>query len=128
MSESLLSPPNPTERADGTTAVVELRGEIDILTVPPLEARLDALTAGPRPDVVLDLRPVFFIDCTGLGLLCRTRNRVLARGGRLRLVSDSASFPRILRGTGLAGAFELCSELPGGLVTGPDALLAAVAG
>ncbi|MFD1659261.1 STAS domain-containing protein [Streptomyces caeni] len=128
MPETLLSPPSRTGRAVRATAVAELRGEIDILTAPPLKARLDALTAGPHPDVVLDLRPVTFIDCTGLGLLCRARNRVMARGGRLRLVSDSASFLRLLRGTGLAGAFELCSGLPGGLVARPQTCLAAVAG
>jgi hypothetical protein len=41
--------------------VVEVRGEIDILTASPLSARLDALTAGPCPDLVLALRPVTFL-------------------------------------------------------------------
>ncbi|WP_031106994.1 STAS domain-containing protein [Streptomyces sp. NRRL S-146] len=104
----------------GTAHVVTLRGELDLLAAPALRARLDMLTAGPRPDLVLDLRPVSFIDCTGLGVLCRVRNRVSARQGRLRLVTDSTSLRRVLRHTGMAGVFELLPGMPVG-VAGPPA-------
>ncbi|WP_373463417.1 STAS domain-containing protein [Streptomyces sp. B4I13] len=81
--------------------VVELRGELDISTAPPLAARLDALTAGPHPDLVLDLHSTAFIDCAGLGVLCRARNRVPARHGRLRLVTTvAASGASLRRGLG----------------------------
>ncbi|GGS95468.1 STAS domain-containing protein [Streptomyces cinerochromogenes] len=92
--------------------VLPLPGEIDLLTAPALAERLDALTARPRPDLVLDLRPTEFIDCTGLSVLCRARDRVLARRGRLRLVTDSARFLRMLRATGLWGTFEVQPQLP----------------
>ncbi|MGW4566635.1 STAS domain-containing protein [Streptomyces sp. NPDC004561] len=92
--------------------VLPLHGEIDLLTAPALAERLDALTARPNPDLVLDLRPVAFMDCAGLGILCRTRNRVLARRGRLRLVADSAGFLRMLRAAGLGGVFEVQPRLP----------------
>ena len=118
MTENHTRPaPCHTERVVGGTIVVQVRGEIDILTAPPLAARLDALSGDPRPDLVLDLRPLSFIDCSGLRLLCRTRNRTLARQGRLRLVTDSNCFRHILRGAQLAGVFEihrdLTSALPG---------------
>ena len=109
------STPHITEHTVGETTVVELRGEIDILTAPPLAARLDTLTADPRPDLVLDMRSTTFIDCAGLGVLCRARNRTEAQYGRLRLVTDSAGFRRILRAVGLAGVFELHSNLSGAL-------------
>ena len=92
--------------------MVELRGEIGLLAAPALAALLDSLTAGMCPDLVLDLRAVSFIDCTGLGVLCRARNRVLARQGRLRLVTQNACFLRVLRITGLAGVFEINPDLP----------------
>lgn len=111
--------PRYTERVIGDTTVVELRGDIDVLTAPRVSARLDMLAAGPPPDLVLDLRPVSFIDCAGLGLLCRARNRVRAQHGRLRLVNDSASFLRILRCAGLVGAFELHTRLPEALLRVP---------
>lgn len=96
---------------DGTT-IVALHGEIDLVTATPLAAHLDALTSGPRPDLVLDLRPVSFIDCSGLGVLCRTRSRVLARQGRLRLITASSRFLRILHAVGLGGVFEVHTDLP----------------
>ncbi|MER5573948.1 STAS domain-containing protein [Streptomyces massasporeus] len=104
----------------GTAHVVTLRGELDLLAAPALRARLDMLTAGPCPDLVLDLRPVSFIDCSGLGVLCRVRNRVRARHGRLRLVTGSTSLRRVLRHTGMAGVFELLPGMPVG-VAGPPA-------
>jgi len=75
---------------------------------PALAAHLDTLTAGRRPDLVLDLRPVSFVDCAGLGVLCRAR----AGQGRLRLVTVSTGFLRLLRCTGLAGVFDIRSRWP----------------
>ncbi|WP_443054925.1 STAS domain-containing protein [Streptomyces sp. NBC_00258] len=64
------------------------------------------------PEPGLDLRSVTFIDCSGLAALCRARNRVKIRGGRLRLVTSSPSVLRLLRLTGLAHAFEMYPRLP----------------
>ncbi|MGW1911562.1 STAS domain-containing protein [Streptomyces sp. NPDC002076] len=99
-------------RVAGGATVVSLHGVIDVLTAPALSLRLDALTTGPELDLVLDLRPVTFIDCAGLGVLCRARNRMLARQGRLRLITESASLRRILRVTGLGGVFEVHTRPP----------------
>jgi len=106
------SVPHHTERTDGGTTVVELRGEVDLLTAPLISARLDMLTAGPHPDLVLDLRPVTFIDCAGLGVLCRARNRALARHGRLSLVTECTQLLRLLRHAGLADVFDVRPDLP----------------
>ncbi|AOR37593.1 hypothetical protein BFF78_38555 [Streptomyces fodineus] len=99
-------------RVVGGATVVALRGEIDLLTAPALSERLDTLTAHPHPELVLDLRLVRFIDCAGLGVLCRARNRALARQGRLRLVSESVGFRRMLQVTGLSDVFEMHTRLP----------------
>ncbi|MET9502486.1 STAS domain-containing protein [Streptomyces sp. NPDC006622] len=113
MSENQMTfaPSRTVRTIDGAT-LVTLSGEIDIVAAIPLASRLDALSSGQHPDLVLDLRPVSFIDCAGLGVLCRTRNRVRARHGRLRLVTDSGSFLRVLRITGLGGVFEVHPHLP----------------
>ncbi len=102
----------PADRSGDGATVVALRGEIDLLAAMALAERLDTLTAAPRPDLVLDLRPVTFIDCAGLGILCRVRNRALARQGRLRLVTESTRFRRLLRVTGLSEVFEVQPRLP----------------
>ncbi|WP_326574234.1 STAS domain-containing protein [Streptomyces sp. NBC_00481] len=110
-----------THRTVGGATVVTLRGEIDIVTAPSLAACLDSLTSGPRPDLVLDLRPVSFIDCAGLGVLCRARNHAKARDGRLRLVTNSAPFLRILRHADLTGVFDIRTRLPEEAVGSPVA-------
>ncbi len=109
------SGPYHTTRTDGGATVVTLHGDLDLLAVPLLSAALDEVTSGAEPDVVFDLSPVSFVDCSGLGLLCRARNRVRARIGRLRLVTPDGGFPRLLRRTGLDDAFELYPDVPGAL-------------
>ncbi|MER7182953.1 STAS domain-containing protein [Streptomyces hyaluromycini] len=109
-----------TTRTDGGATVVTLHGELDLLTVPALSAALDDLTSGAEPDLVLDLGPVSFIDCSGLSLLCRARNRVRYRVGRLRLVTPDDDFPRLLHCTGLGEAFEVYPGLSEALA-GKDA-------
>ncbi|WP_310719007.1 STAS domain-containing protein [Streptomyces lydicus] len=113
MVETLIRPEGiHGARAVSGTSVVELYGEIDVLTAPSVRACLDGLTASARPDLVVDLRAVSFIDCAGLGLLCRARSRVLERDGRLRLVSGNVRLLRVMNAAGLSGVFEICDRLP----------------
>ncbi|WP_020140575.1 STAS domain-containing protein [Streptomyces sp. 351MFTsu5.1] len=108
MSDKLTRPEAPhTVRTVAGTTVVMPYGEIDLVTATPLVSLLDSLTCGPDPDLVVDLTEVTFIDCAGLAALCRARNRVLARHGRLRLVNADKGFSRILRATGLDGVFDV---------------------
>jgi anti-sigma B factor antagonist len=120
------SAPCHTERVVGGTTVVEIHGEIDICTPSQLSARLDSLTGSPRPDVLLDLRSVTFIDCSGLRLLCRARNRALAHGGHLRLVTDSPGFRNMLRATLLTNVFEIHRDIPTALFGTAEMTAAAV--
>nr|WP_328753528.1 STAS domain-containing protein [Streptomyces sp. NBC_00285] len=78
------------------------------------------LTAASCPDLVLDLRALSFIDCAGLGVLCRAQNRTAARGGRLRLVTGGAGFLRILRHAQLSDVFEIHARLSNALAARPE--------
>ncbi|WP_320782646.1 anti-sigma factor antagonist [Streptomyces sp. CRN 30] len=82
--------------------VLEFHGEIDILAALEIVPCLDAVTTGPEPRIVIDLRPVEFFDCSGLRLLYRARQRVLDRGGQLHLVCTHDLTLRVLKMTGLA--------------------------
>jgi anti-anti-sigma factor len=103
------------ERQVGGTSVVEISGELDIEAAARTSARLDTLTSRERPDLVLDLRAVMFIDCSGLSVLIRARGRALGRGGRLALVCDGPRVPRLLRLTGLTRAFAVHTDLASAL-------------
>lgn len=99
----------------GGTTVVELTGELDLSAGVRAAARLDAATAGPRPDVVVDLRGVSFIDCSGLSVLIRARKRTLDRGGRFGIVGDSPCVLRLLRLTRLIRVFAVHDDLASAL-------------
>ncbi len=95
----------------GGVTVAEVAGELDIFAAGRIVARLDSLVQVRCPDLILDLRPVTFLDCAGLSLLCRLRNRVLERDGRLRLVIGDPRFLRLLRMVRLDDAFEVLEDL-----------------
>jgi anti-anti-sigma factor len=64
-------------------------GEIDVASADLLAEHLTAAVGGPgAPDVLVDLREVAFLDCSGLRVLCRAEATARAGGGRLRLVCD----------------------------------------
>jgi anti-anti-sigma factor len=105
--------PHARTRPSGPFTVVEALGEIDIASAGLLEEHLDASTAGPEPDVLVDLRLVDFFDCSGLRVLCRAEARATQRGGRLRVVSDAPRIRRLLRASGLLGRFPPLPGIPG---------------
>jgi anti-sigma B factor antagonist len=103
-SPGVLPQPGPCARshvAYGFT-VVEFHGDIDLAAVAEVQVHVDCATAGPRARVVVDLRPASFIDCSGLALLWRSRQRALERGGYMGLVCSCPQQLRVLAAGGVA--------------------------
>ncbi|MFD4997607.1 STAS domain-containing protein [Streptomyces buecherae] len=96
---------------DDANTVVELHGEIDIVAAEALAPRLRRLIAAAGGEVIVDLRPVSFIDCSGLGLLCSLHERLMARGRRLRVLATRPVTLKMLRLTGLHHAFVVHGSL-----------------
>jgi anti-anti-sigma factor len=87
--------------------VLEIAGEIDLLTAPLLEAALRGqLAAAPRI-VVLDLQGITFFGVSGISVLLAANDEVPRSGGSLRLVRPSVAVARPLVGLGLAGRFDI---------------------
>ena len=74
----------------GEIYVVLAEGEVDIATAPLLGRALEAALAGGRPIVLVDLRRVSFVDCTGIGLLTQARSRAHQEGTRMRILAGRA--------------------------------------
>jgi anti-sigma B factor antagonist len=74
----------------GGVFVVHADGEVDLSTAPLLDGALDAGLASGRRTVVVDLRQVSFIDCTGIGLLTGARCRARRQGTRLHIHAGRA--------------------------------------
>lgn len=89
--------------------LVRLGGELDMSTVPILEARLrEALDGGGRR-LVVDLRGLDFIDSTGLTLLVRWGRGAEQDGYELALVRGEARVHRLFELTGLDSRFTFAA-------------------
>lgn len=96
-----------TQHAGATLATVT--GDVDAFTVRHVTSVLDRLQLGPDTVVILDLRPVTFLDSSGLGAIVDLRGRIESIGGRLRLVCG----PETLRLFQLMSMDEVIDLYPG---------------
>jgi anti-sigma B factor antagonist len=80
-------------------AIVQPRGELDLVTVETLRAALDGIASTER--LVLDLRSLSFIDSTGLQLLVALDQRAQRDGCQLTLVAPAAPVDRAIQLCGL---------------------------
>jgi anti-sigma B factor antagonist len=86
-------------REDGI-AVVAVSGEVDLSTVPTLEAAIaDALSPKPKA-LVVDLSGVDFLASAGLQTLVATQERISEDGG-FAVVADGPATSRPIQLTGL---------------------------
>ncbi len=76
-------------KLEGDRATLILTGELDIATVPRLEAAVAAaLSAQPR-EMTLDLRPLSFLDSSGLRQFILLHERSQREGWRLLLIKPA---------------------------------------
>ncbi|MDQ8702677.1 STAS domain-containing protein [Streptomyces sp. LHD-70] len=100
-------------RSVGETLVLVLYGEIDAWAHQVLAPRLTGLLVElPWREVVVDLRPVTFLDASGLRLLVRIRRHCTARDAQVRLVRGIPRVRRVLLLTGLEPCFSNWEALP----------------
>jgi anti-sigma B factor antagonist len=86
-------------RANRRTALVELRGELDLATVSKVADLLDGLetTADGIRHIVLDLRGLTFMDSTGLHELLRQSEYARTNRHNLAVVRGSDAIQRLLQ-------------------------------
>ncbi|MFI9828995.1 STAS domain-containing protein [Streptomyces sp. NPDC051913] len=90
--------------------IAELRGDIDLATAGGLRLWLDSVARLDAPGHVVDLRPVSFIDSTGLSVLLRFRRRVLAAEHGFALLCDAGQ-RRLLRAHGTLDVLDPAATL-----------------
>lgn len=86
--------------------VVVLIGELDPASVDVLEREVRRLRMAGLDRVVVDLRPVEFMDSTGLRLLISLRNTAKREGHRLMVVPGPRQVQRIFDLTATRGLFD----------------------
>jgi anti-sigma B factor antagonist len=102
------------------TALVALRGELDLVTVSKVAEVLDGLepqAAGVR-HIVLDLRGLTFMDATGLRELLRQNEFARINRHNLAVVRGTDAIQRVLKLTGVEEMLVLVDD-PDDLVPPP---------
>lgn len=101
----------PGER--GREWFVQLRGDLDAMTVPRLRDALAALTDDGRV-IRIDMSQVDFMDSSGAGLIVEAHRLVAAHGAHLELLDPSPGVRRVLEILGLDAVVAI------GDTAGPD--------
>jgi anti-sigma B factor antagonist len=110
-STTMLTGPEPpaTVRRCGATVVIEVHGELDLLTAPRLLDTVTMVLERQPPVVVIDLLAVTFLGVSGLAALIDARQWAGQRT-RLRVVATGPAI-RLLRLTGMDRHVPLCPNL-----------------
>jgi anti-sigma B factor antagonist len=90
--------------ADGYQ-VISVTGELDIATAEQAYSYISEVIDGWQTPVSVDLSGLTFCDASGLGVLARIARHARQAGRQLRLTSARPSLLKIMRITGLDGAF-----------------------
>jgi anti-sigma B factor antagonist len=93
-------------------AWVEVAGELDIATTPRLERTLHEAESQARL-VVLDLRDVSFLDCSGVRVIVDASRRARGVGRRLILLRGRPNVDRMFTLTGHTDEVEIADLAPG---------------
>jgi anti-sigma B factor antagonist len=99
---------------DPGTAIVILRGALDVHSAPVVRERLQAVLAAGLKAIIVDLHDVEFIDSTGLGVLIGARRRSQDAGVKLLLARPSRATHRLLAITGMRRHFTITKALRAG--------------
>ncbi len=76
-------------------ALVELVGELEVVSVEQFAVRMADLEGGGRSHVVIDVAGVTFIDSSGINALVQSVRSVEARGGTAVVAAPSAVAQRV---------------------------------
>ncbi len=91
--------------------VVQVVGEVDVLTAPVLADCLGACVADGTPLIVVDLRQVGFLAAAGLSVLVAADQHARVRHANVRLVVTTYPVRRVLSATGLDHTLVIYSAL-----------------
>jgi anti-sigma B factor antagonist len=101
------------DRRHGPVAdVVAVRGELDMQTVPEVQAVLDAIIADGERAVIADYSAVTFIDSMAVAQLIAVRRTLASQLRQLVIVASLAKIRRVLAITAVDRAVPVCASLP----------------
>src|SRR5580765_2563782 len=91
----------------GTTATVEVHGDLDLATAPPLRDQLSDLFAQGVRNFVLDSSRVEFVDSVGLSVILALNRQCHDDDGTVVIKSPSRVMQRTLEVAGLDDVLDI---------------------
>jgi anti-sigma B factor antagonist len=89
---------------DNADVVVEVSGELDILSAPQLHEGLAALIDEQgNHSIVIELSGLEFMDAAGLRVVVHAQHRIRSHGGEIRVARPRPNVQRVFEITGLNG-------------------------
>lgn len=82
--------------------MLSLFGELDVVSAPELEHRLDEVLEQPHARVMLDLNGLRFVDSSGVSVLIKAKQRAETNGRTLVLRRPTEQLERVFALVGLA--------------------------
>ena len=82
--------------------VLELVGELDVVSAPALEQRLGEALAEPHARIMLDLNGLEFVDSAGVSVLIKAKQEAESSGQALVLRRPTEQVHRVFAIVGLA--------------------------
>lgn len=101
----------------GDWAVLQVAGELDLVTSPVLRQHIHDEVAEGRHSLVLDLSEVMFCDSSGVGVLIAARRLIRSCQGSLRLIlpahgaAEGSHVNRVLGALGVRRLFEVYPDV-----------------
>ena len=89
------------------TSIVDVEGEVDVLTSPRLKAALAEIVDAGASTIVVNLEGVQYMDSTGLGVLVSALKRIREKSGSIVLTGLNPHLSKIFEITGLRKVFKL---------------------
>ncbi|QOV37625.1 STAS domain-containing protein [Streptomyces ferrugineus] len=114
----------------GDWAVLQVSGELDLVTSPGLRQHIHDVVAEGRHSLVLDLSEVMFCDSSGVGVLIAARRLIRSCQGTLRLIlpaqgaADGSHVNRVLGALGVRRLFDVHPDLATAVADEADPLSA----
>ena len=97
------------ERRDGTVVVV-FQGEFDLAAVDAAGSAFAEALSGDSARVVVDLRRLSFMDCTGIRSLVEAQALAKTRGTRIAVLTGSGFPRRVMVLAEVDKAFEVVED------------------
>ena len=90
-----------------TASLVDVEGEIDVLTSPRLKSALAGVVDAGATTVVINLNRVRYMDSTGLGVIVSALKHVRGMGGTIVMTGLTPHLTKIFEITGLRKVFDV---------------------